>query len=223
MGRLSFAEPVAYVYNPLTYARAPHEDFLTKWGQGKKEVVLVGMNPGPYGMAQTGVPFGEVNFARDFLQVKGAVKQPKKVHPKRPIDGFACKRSEVSGARLWGWIEGRFGTPEAFFSRFFVVNYCPLVFMEEGGRNRIPEKLPKHERVALEAACDKRLLETLDALDPDLVVGVGAWASKMAKRILDGSRPVGTVLHPSPASPKANQGWVKHAEADFAKLGIELP
>jgi len=221
--KLKFAEPVTHVYNPLAYARAPHEAFLERWGGGKKEVVLVGMNPGPFGMAQTGVPFGDVSQVRDFLGIEDVVKKPKKVHPKRPILGFACERSEVSGTRLWGFMKDRFQTPEAFFSRFFVVNYCPLVFMEESGRNRTPDKLTKDERAALEAICDKYLLRTIDHLDPEIVVGVGVWAQKRAQKVVGDSRRVGVILHPSPASPKANQGWAKHAVADFAKLKIALP
>jgi single-strand selective monofunctional uracil DNA glycosylase len=133
---LALGSSVPYVYNPLLYARAPHELYLTKWGQGEKRVLLLGMNPGPFGMAQTGVPFGDVPMVRDFLGVQGAVVRPKVEHPDRPIEGFACLRREVSGTRLWGWVQNRFGTPDAFFESFFVANYCPLVFMEQGGRNR---------------------------------------------------------------------------------------
>jgi single-strand selective monofunctional uracil DNA glycosylase len=222
--RLSFGEPVTHVYNPLAYARAPHEAFLERWGGGRKEVVLVGMNPGPFGMAQTGVPFGDVGLVRDFLGIEAPVKKPKRVHPKRPIEGFACERSEVSGSRLWGFVKERFGTPDAFFSRFFVVNYCPLVFMEETGRNRTPDKLAKEERAALEAVCDKHLGRVFDTLDPALVVGVGVWAEKRCQKVVgEGGPRVGVMLHPSPASPKANQGWAAHVEADFERLGVRLP
>ena len=62
--KLRFSEPIHYVYNPLVYAREPHEAYLEKWGAKPKEIVLVGMNPGPFGMAQTGVPFGDVAFWR---------------------------------------------------------------------------------------------------------------------------------------------------------------
>ncbi len=223
VGKLTFADPVTHVYNPLTYARAPHEAFLERYGGGKKQFVLVGMNPGPFGMAQTGVPFGEVSMVRDFLGIDAPVKKPKKVHPKRPIEGFDCTRSEVSGTRLWGFIRDRFETPEAFFERFFILNYCPLVFMEESGRNRTPDKLPKEERAALEAVCDKHLGRAIALLDPELVIGVGVWAEKRAKAVVGDTRRVGVILHPSPASPKANQGWAKHVEKDFAKLKVKLP
>jgi single-strand selective monofunctional uracil DNA glycosylase len=32
--------------------------------------------------------------------------------------------------------------------------------------------------------------------------------------------PVGQVLHPSPASPKANRGWAAQADAELAALGL---
>ena len=220
---LPFADPVAYVYNPLRYARAPHESFLQRFGDGAKDVVFLGMNPGPFGMAQTGVPFGDPAFVRDWMGVTGDVEQPPAVHAKRPVVGLDSPRSEVSGTRLWGWAKERFGTPEAFFARFWVTNYCPLVFMEASGRNRIPEKLPKAEREPLFAACDRAVREVVEAVQPSLVVGIGAFAEKRARMVLgdDGPR-IGRILHPSPASPKANRGWAPVAEQELRDLGVEL-
>ena len=223
VSKLRFAEPVTHVYNPLEYARRPHELYLERYGAGPKEVVLVGMNPGPFGMAQTGVPFGDVALVRDWMGIEASVGRPKSEHPKRPVLGFECARSEVSGSRLWGWARDRFGSPERFFSRFFVLNYCPLVFLEESGRNRTPDKLSAAERAALLPACDQALRAALEMLDPALVVGVGAWATKRARSALgDGALPVGTVLHPSPASPRANRGWAPQAENELRNLGIKF-
>ena len=220
---LRFAEPVTHVYNPLSYARRPHEQYLRRFGAAKKEAVFVGMNPGPFGMAQTGVPFGDVGFVRDWMGIEAPVERPSPEHPKRPVSGFDCERSEVSGSRLWGWAKGRFGEPEAFFSRFFVLNYCPLVFLEATGRNRTPDKLAKAEREALLPECDKALRAAIRLLDPELIIGIGAWATKRARAALgeDGA-PIGTVLHPSPASPKANRGWAPQAEAELRGLGIKF-
>jgi single-strand selective monofunctional uracil DNA glycosylase len=149
---------VAVVYNPLVYARAPHEAYLERYGAKRpREVLMVGMNPGPFGMAQTGVPFGDVAMVRDFLGIEGPVGKPPAEHPRRPIAGFACHRSEVSGTRFWGWARDRFGTAERFFDRVFVANWCPLVFMEDSGRNRPPDKLPAAERVPLFEACNDAL------------------------------------------------------------------
>ncbi len=220
---LSFALPVAYVYNPLRYARGPHETYLKRFGAGPKEVVLLGMNPGPYGMAQTGVPFGEVASVRDWLGIEQPVSRPKPEHPKRPVLGFDCTRSEVSGSRFWGWASERFGTPERFFDRFFVANYCPLVFMEDSGRNRTPNKLPAAEREPLISLCDQALRRTVQLLEPRMVIGVGVYAREAARRALEGfDVTIASILHPSPASPKANRGWAPLAEQDLAAAGVDL-
>jgi single-strand selective monofunctional uracil DNA glycosylase len=218
---LEFRHPVTHVYDPLVYARDPHEAYLARFGGAPKEVVLVGMNPGPFGMAQTGVPFGDVGMVRDFLRIGGAVGKPPLEHPKRPIRGFSCARGEVSGVRLWGWVAARFGAPEAFFARFFVVNYCPLVFLEAIGRNRTPDKLPGDERDRLFAICDRALGGAVAALEPRIVVGIGAFAAARCAEALAGTGVrVGRMLHPSPASPKANAGWARQAEQALRALGI---
>lgn len=220
---LSFAPPVHHVYDPLVYARRPCEAYLERFTKRGIEALFLGMNPGPFGMAQTGIPFGEVTIARDWLGVEEHVDRPPDEHPKRPILGFECARSEVSGSRLWGWARGRFGTPAAFFARFFVWNYCPLVFLEEGGRNRTPDKLPEGERAPLFAACDEALREMVMYTRPALVIGIGKFAEERARRALDGAGPpVAGILHPSPASPLANRGWAKQAEAQLAGLGVRV-
>lgn len=219
---LRFSAPTAYVYNPLVYARAPHEAYLERYGNGRGRVLLLGMNPGPFGMAQTGVPFGDVSMVRDYLAIEGPVKAPKEIHPGRPILGFACKRGEVSGTRLWGWARARFPNPRDFFERFFVVNYCPLAFVEASGKNRTPDKLPASEQQPLLHVCDAALRDIVDQLEPALVVGVGAFAEASARRALGERVRIGCVLHPSPASPKANSGWARLAEAELAALGVEL-
>ncbi|MBN8442125.1 MAG: single-stranded DNA-binding protein [Thauera sp.] len=221
---LRFTPPVTHVYNPLDYAREVHEHYLRRYGEGRKRVVFVGMNPGPFGMAQIGVPFGEISTARDWLGLEGPVGQPAVPNPKRPVEGFACKRSEVSGQRLWGLFRDRFGTPEVFFAEHFVANYCPLVFFEEG-RNLTPDKLPVAEQRALLAACDTHLRTLVEALQPQWVIGVGAWAEKRAVDALTRSARAssvqfGRILHPSPASPAANRGWAEAATKQLTELGI---
>ena len=221
--KLSFAPPITHVYNPLEYAREPHARYLARYGAGPKRVVFLGMNPGPFGMAQTGVPFGEVSLVREWLRIDGRVSRPDPEHPKRPIEGFACTRSEVSGARLWGTIRERFQSPEHFFAEHFVANYCPLVFMEASGKNRTPDKLPTAERTALFEACDEHLQALVRALGPAWVIGIGKFAEGRARAALSGSDvQVGTILHPSPANPVANRGWAERASKQLSELGIPL-
>jgi len=219
--RLSFSPPVTHVYNPLRYARRTHEVFLTRYAIRDVDALLLGMNPGPFGMAQTGVPFGEVSVVREWLRIEDRVGRPADEHPKRPVQGFACTRREVSGQRLWGWARERFRTPAAFFRRFFVWNYCPLVFMEESGRNRTPDKLKAPERERLFAVCDAALCDVVSELAPARVIGVGRFARDRAQAALgDHDLLVGTILHPSPASPLANQGWAEKVERQLEEQGL---
>lgn len=220
--RLTFADPVTHVYNPLRYAAGLHEEYLRRYGGGPKPVLLLGMNPGPFGMAQTGVPFGDVAVVRDWLGLDAPVGKPALEHPKRRVLGLDCPRGEVSGTRLWGWARERFGTPEKFFRRFFVVNYCPLAFIEESGRNRTPDKLPASEQTPLFEACDEALRKIVATLQPHHVIGVGAFAEKRARLALGTSVEIGTILHPSPASPLANRGWSGTAEKQLVACGVAI-
>jgi single-strand selective monofunctional uracil DNA glycosylase len=220
---LEFGAPVTHVYNPLRYAAAPHREYLRRYAATPKRVLYLGMNPGPWGMAQTGVPFGEISLVRDWLGIEAKVGRPDPEHPKRPIQGFACTRSEVSGARLWGALRERYGEAARFFEQHFIANYCPLVFMEQSGKNRTPDKLPAEEREPLYVACDRHLRTMVKALSPAWVIGVGKFAEGRAREALQGiDVEIATVLHPSPASPIANRGWKAQAEKQMEALGLEL-
>lgn len=218
--RLAFAPPVSHVYNPLRYARVPHELYLRRFGDSRKQVVFVGMNPGPFGMVQCGVPFGEIASVREWLGIVAAVEKPARENPKRPVEGFACARSEVSGRRLWSLFRERFGTADAFFAGHFVANYCPLAFFDNG-RNLTPDKLPASEAEPLYVACDEHLRQLVGALQPQWVIGIGGFAeARAAVALARTDVHVGKVLHPSPASPAANRGWAEAAAKQLAALGV---
>jgi single-strand selective monofunctional uracil DNA glycosylase len=220
---LRFRSPVSHVYNPLVYARRSYDDYWRRYGNKPKEIILLGMNPGPWGMTQTGVPFGEVAAVKEWLKLTAAVNRPEREHPKRPVLGFACARSEVSGKRLWGWARETFNSPENFFLRFFVANYCPLLFLEKSGRNRTPEILPADERRLLFAACDRALVRLVEYLEPVWVVGVGKFAEGRAREALTRvDVRVGSITHPSPANPAANRGWGALVTRQLRELGLQL-
>lgn len=216
--------PVAHVYNPLRYAWGPHREYLRRYGRGPREVVLVGMNPGPWGMAQTGVPFGEVESVRSWLGIEGVVERPPGEHPRRPVLGFDCRRREVSGRRVWGWAAAVFGSPAAFFERFFVANYCPLLLLDAGARNLTPDRLPFGAARSLLEVCDRALCSLAEAMQPAVVVGVGSFAARRAEVALAGlPTRVGRALHPSPASPAANRGWEETFVRDLRAVGVDVP
>ena len=217
---LAFAAPVTHRYNPLDYAWPAHAAYLERYGASRKRIVFLGMNPGPFGMVQCGVPFGEVSVVRDWMGIEAPIARPADEDPKRPIEGFACTRSEVSGRRLWGLFQQRFGTADAFFAEHFVANYCPLAFFDQG-RNLTPDKLPATEAGPLYQACDEHLRQLVVILQPEWVIGIGGFAEARAIEALAGSAvKIGRVLHPSPASPAANRGWAEAATKQLLAQGI---
>ena len=221
VNELNFGSPTEYVYNPLDYAWSAHEQYLRMATATPTKIVFLGMNPGPFGMVQTGVPFGEVAAVKDWIGINAPIGKPPKEHPKRPVDGLACSRSEVSGRRLWGLFAERFSSASVFFEDHLVANFCPLAFMEEGGRNRTPDKLPAAEGKPLMAACDFYLRLAVSILEPDWLVAVGGFAEARAISALSGLEVrIGKVLHPSPASPAANRGWAEQATIQLEKQGI---
>lgn len=217
---------IPHVLNPLDYAWEPHALYLERFAGLGAKALWLGMNPGPWGMAQTGVPFGAVPRVREFLGIVGEVRVPDGLHPKRPVEGFDCTRVEVSGDRLWGAVEEVCGTPERFFAEHFVVNYCPLLWQGPTGRNITPDKLPAEERDAVLAVCDDHLAEVVQRLQPTIVIGIGVWAERRARAVVEQLGQdvrIGRILHPSPASPAANRGWRAAATKQLETLGHPLP
>jgi single-strand selective monofunctional uracil DNA glycosylase len=158
---------------------------------------------------------------RDWLGIDGAVGRPATEHPRRIVQGFDCPRSEVSGQRLWGLFAKQFGDSKSFFEEHFVLNYCPLAFLEKSGRNVTPDKLLPVERLALFQRCDEHLASAVTALNPEWLVGIGDFALKRAEQLFGENGPkLGRILHPSPASPAANRDWSGVATRQLKAQGV---
>ena len=225
LDKLKFPAAVAFIYNPLSYAWQPHAEYLRRYGAKPRRVLFLGMNPGPFGMAQTGVPFGEVAAVRDWLGIEAPVSKPPRAHPRKPVLGFACPRSEVSGRRLWGLFAERFGTPENFFADHFVYNYCPLMFLDggPGGKNLTPDKFSGRATDQMLALCDAHLHQLADTLKIEVAIGVGGFAEQRLHEVFGERGPkIGRILHPSPASPAANRDWAGAATRELKQLGVWL-
>ena len=209
---------VAHATNPLNYAWPHHEQYLLKWGNRGGHTLLLGMNPGPWGMAQTGVPFGATGVAQSFLQIEAReLETPSNAHPKRPIEGMALERQEVSGTRLWNLMQTHFGTVEETFDNIFIVNHCPLLLLGETGKNLTPNNLPAAIMAPVLKACDEHLLDVIDIMGVTRVVGIGKYAEQRARLAMGAGKSgpgvsrdgrsirIDTCWHPSPASPLANR------------------
>jgi single-strand selective monofunctional uracil DNA glycosylase len=226
---IPLAESVPYAYYPMDYAWEVYAAYVERFGQGQKKILYLGMNPGPFGMAQTGIPFGEVQAVQRFLKLGPplTIHQPDNMHPKRPVLGWGCKRSEVSGKRLWAWFEERYGSLEAFAQENFVLNYCPVLYLSETGANIALDQLPKADLNAIIRLCDAHLADCVQALGAQWVIGVGQFAAKRAMEVVERhphlkAVKVGSILHPSPANPHANRApWGETATRQLAALGLD--
>lgn len=207
-----------YVTNPLNYAWQYHESYIKQYSGLGAKTLLLGMNPGPYGMAQCGVPFGATEIAKNFLNISGEFTNPEGRHPKRPIEGLEFERQEISGTRLWGLLKQIWKTPEEIHKNVFLVNHCPLLLLGETGRNITPDNVSGPALKKLMKTCDKHLLSVVKSLGIKRVVGVGKYAEKRARIALEGlDIEITTCWHPSPASPLANRNdgedWRKNVKS----------
>lgn len=146
------------------------------------------------------------------------IERPENEQPKRKIEGFGCKNSEVSGRRLWGYFQDTYPTALKFFEKNLVINYCPLVWMKDSGANITPDKIKAAEMQPVEDACQRHLVRILEILQPGHLIGVGAFAEKKlltARDTWGGYARVGRILYPSPASPAANRGWADAADVQL--------
>lgn len=291
-------------YNPLRYMRAAHECYLERFcdsfpadvlgldGDPHRHVpiastrsyLILGMNPGPWGMVQTGVPFGDVRNAAEILRLTtrcphpsrggrhewymhkdgtichacGEVEKvapalaefPPRMHPQRPVLGFACARREASGERLWGGLstiwEDTLSTKqtcvvdvervliEAVLGDCFAMNYCPLAYFaeDERGTNVTPEEFRKsgprrdlEYAAALEAACTPYLSAVIEAMQVKTILAVGRYAEGKAK-IVAALRPANSrprvvyLTHPSPLATRSAAEWATNARAAMSTAGV---
>jgi single-strand selective monofunctional uracil DNA glycosylase len=210
-----------FSYNPLAYARKAFFSYLDEYTNAPLDALFLGMNPGPNGMMQTGIPFGDISLVKNYLGISEGVTKPNLEHPKRPILGFDWPKSEVSGTRLWSFFQSQFIKPQSFFKKYFVLNYCPLGFLSETGSNVTPDKLNLATRKKVEAYCDDYLLQIVPLFEAKTLIGIGGYASKVFERLFPSST-VKTLLHPSPASPAANKGWANIASKQLQDAGINF-
>ncbi len=222
---MPFEAPVAWTYNPLAYAWDGHRQYAEAFGGTPlpRPVLLLGMNPGPWGMGQTGVPFGDVDKVRAMGITEIDVAQPDDPRDARVVEGLACQRNEVSGSRLYGGLEQVYGTLQQAYQHLFIANYCPLLFFDEDGGNLTPPRLRKSDRQRIFEACDEHLDALIDHFQPTTIVGIGRFAQRrataaVAKREDEHAIEVTYLLHPSPANPHANKDGGRHWQAQLVEV-----
>ncbi len=210
-----------YIYNPLVYANEMFFEYIREYVAFPTKYLFLGMNPGPFGMTQTGIPFGEINIVLEYLKLNKPIDSPTIEHPNRKIEGLNINRSEISGKRLWGYIKQKYPNPYEMRNNIYIANYCPLVFLssQKTAKNITPNKLKKETRLKIDNICDQYLFETIDLLECEKLIGIGKYAMGKLK---NDKIPFSSILHPSPASPLANKGWAEQAEKQLLDFGVIL-
>ena len=196
------------IYNPLRYAWDVHEEYLRRSGGHGAKAILMGMNPGPHGMGQMGIPFAATTVVRELIGIQGIeVNQPVNPHPNRPVNGLSHPKEEVSGTRLWNALSERYGSAGCIFEKVFVLNHCPLmIFSGPRATNITPDNIAGPSVKRLIERCDEHLREVVRILGIESVVGVGKYAERRARESLASMGvSVTSCWHPSPASPLANR------------------
>ncbi|XP_075222511.1 single-strand-selective monofunctional uracil-DNA glycosylase [Lycorma delicatula] len=205
--------PVEYIYNPLEYAFEVHSNFVNKFCNEKKQLLFLGMNPGPWGMMQTGVPFGDINTVKNWLKLSGNITEPHRQHPNKRVKGFDCKRVEVSGKRFWSLAQHLSNNnPNTFFSNSFLHNYFPLVLLSSTGKNITPADLKSSDQKLIQNICNESLLEILAHLQVKYVIAIGRFAERRVVSLLKNKNvtdiKVVYISHPSPRNPASNKDWL---------------
>ncbi|XP_058130049.1 single-strand selective monofunctional uracil DNA glycosylase [Anopheles ziemanni] len=215
---------VAACYDPIDYAAEIHSAYLERFLDGPKPVLFVGMNPGPWGMCQTGVPFGYVPAVRDWMGLRGTVSKPTPELPARPVEGLSCTREEQSGKRWWGLFQELCGTPEAFFRSCFVYNLCPLAFFHDSGRNITPSELKGKAKGEIQTISEQYLSIALTVLKPQIIISVGRYTEDRVKSLIKQQKLNPSIVthcmpHPSPRSLN-NTNWNEKAKVWLTDHGI---
>jgi single-strand selective monofunctional uracil DNA glycosylase len=209
--KINFSGQGLVVYNPLNYAKLATAQYLDTYGQGRKEVLFLSLNPGPFGMAQTGIPFGDVYWVTKYLKIHNTIEQPKDaVHPKRPILGFDCTRKDVSADRFWKLISSFYPNATTFFQKNFLWTFAPLYFCDKSGKNITPDKINLVSRKELEQICLEALKNIILSLQVNNVISIGAYVYKNVLKLdaeVLNKIEVENIPHPSPLNPANNKGW----------------
>lgn len=233
------------VVNPGSYGERWHARFRRTYPLRRNPLLFCGLNPGPYGMAQTGVPFTDLKRLRaelprlaTELEATGSALVPPGLAP-APLRPFLTRTFESSSVRVYRFLALVRETAEAALRDVVFVNPCPLLFVERrSGENRTPADLPRElrraagtaraglERAArLMAAFDAARLEVVtravERLEPRGAVLLGRDVAAVigdSLRARLGARAVVEWEHPARAVPDR---WARGLASELRRRGLD--
>lgn len=222
--KICFEHKVGWYYNPLDYAWPVHRAYKESLCNPSGRALLVGMNPGPWGMGQTGVPFGDPQIVGDWMGLGKdfVIKKPASERDSRPVNGFDSERREGSGQRLYGFLKECFGNLKNFFEANFVISYCPLLMFTPEAKNLTPPNLLKKEKKKIYSICDPYLKDMINIYSPEVLVGIGKFATERLREVSpsDGDD-IFRIPHPSPANPEATRNGGSYWRSRVKKVLTE--
>jgi single-strand selective monofunctional uracil DNA glycosylase len=135
------------IWNPGLYAASWHALFRKEYPASAGCILVFGLNPGPYGMAQTGIPFTDLKRLREHLprlakglerrgcSLAGVGLAPRSLRP------YLSRTFESSAVRVYRFLSRGWGSAEDGWRSVVVANPCSLLFMDAAGENRTPADL----------------------------------------------------------------------------------
>ena len=198
LDELKFFPPCFYVYNPLSYCFESFKIYFEYLNTEEEINLFFGINPGPFGMAQTGIPFGDKETVKNYLKIEPKIDIDKipKQHPKKQILGLEVKRVEKSGRIFWGVIKEFYPEKYDFFKSNFVLNFCPLCFLDEQGRNITPKVLRKEDQIALYKILEIFMLKLFKLIKIKKLIAIGDETFSYLNA-LNTKLKIQTIIHPA--------------------------
>ena len=204
---LRFGPPVSHVYDPLDYARRGYESYVRAFANAPKRVLFVGMNPGP---VRDGADRRAVRRRPDGARLAAASRR--RSAGRRPSTrSDRCRASRVRAARSAAPASG---APSRSASASRSAS-SPTTSSRTTARSRSsrraaaiarPTSCPSASARRCFAPATRTCAGWCAALEPEWVIGIGAFAEARAREALPGAR-VGRITHPSPANPRAQENW----------------
>jgi single-strand selective monofunctional uracil DNA glycosylase len=215
------------VLDPSRYGERWHAPFRRLYPPRARPLLVFGLNPGPYGMAQTGIPFTDLKrlaqglprlaaeLARSGERLSLPGLAPSSLQP------FLTRTFESSSVRVHRFLRLAHGSAERAFREVVFVNPCPLLFIDRAlGENRTPADLPR----ALRAGVDEARVEVVSVAVARLrargaiVLGRDAAAAlSVPLRARLGERAVVEWEHPARAVPDI---WARGLLAALRRRGL---
>jgi len=249
--RLAALPPVGdlVALDPTRYCRSAWAAYL-QMAARLGCVLVVGMNPGPHGMAQTGVPFTDPWIVDELdLQAPRADVPPADIpavgswrHRSHRARGVLGSKREESAKRLWPLLReicapyaavGPSADKIAEATRrvcneVLLVNALPICWLDPAGKNvsaeQVEKRAPAQVREGLRDLVNEWLQAVADILRPAAVIGVGRWAREFVTD-LDVDHFVEIpfrdgIKHPSPSA-GSEAAWRAEAEP-ILRRAVEL-